>query len=203
MDNSLHQSLEDHIRLQVKIGYDNHDEIIESAAAMFEDAFDDKQALRRLAARLTDSALAEHTIEQRSWVYETDCDKLDEAFAELDRNGIVARQNFTCCQTCGHTEIAYELGKTSVHRRVRGYVFFHQQDAEHVANNDTLHLAYGGFDHNFDNNDDKAVAIAHEVAAVLKKHGFAIEWNGQITKRICIKEIHWQRRRLPNSLNTV
>lgn len=196
VDNSLHESLADHIRLQVKVGYDSRDEIIESSEGIFEDEVEDRQELRRLAVRLTDSALAAHYVEQRTWVYETDCDKLDEAFAELDRNGIVARQNFTCCQTCGHTEIGYELGKAAVHRRVRGYVFFHQQDSEHAVSEDNLYLAYGSVN----GDDEEAVLIAREVVVVLKKHGFTIEWNGVIQQRIRIRDIRWQRRRLPESL---
>lgn len=197
MDNSIQQSVQDHIELQVKVGYDSREQIIASAEVMFEDAIEDRQELRRLAARLTDSALAAHFSAQRTWSHETDCDKLDEAFAELDRNGIVARQNWTCCQTCGHTEIAYELGRTAVHRRVRGYVFFHQQDSEHVAHEDNLYLAYGSLN----GGDDEAVAVAREVAATLRRYGLTIEWNGLIQKRICIRDIHWQRRRLPESLN--
>lgn len=193
MDSSLYQTLDDHIRLQVKVGYDSRDEIIAAAVDMFDEDFDDKQELRRLATRLTDSALAAHYTEQRTWACETDCDKLDEAFAELDRLGIVARQNFACCQTCGHTEIDYEIGKTVVHRRVHGYVFFHGQDSEHVANNDSLYLAYGSVSCN----DDDSVAVGHEIVAVLKKHGLVVEWNGLIQKRIRIKDIRWQRRRVP------
>lgn len=193
MDNSIHQSLEDHIQLEVKMGYANREEIIEAAADMFRDDFGDRHELRRLAARLTESSLAAHAIEQRGWIHETDCDKLDEAFAELDRNGIVARQNYTCCQTCGHTEIGYELGKTSVHRRVRGYVFFHHGDTENVVNADHLYLAYGSLNQG----DEEVLAVAHEAVAVLRKHGFTVEWNGRIEKRIGIKGIRWQRRRLP------
>lgn len=197
MDNSIHQSLEDRIRLEVKIGYASREEIIESAADMFRDDFEDRHELRRLATRLTESALAEHYTEQRTWSHETDCDKLDEAFAELDRNGIVARQNYTCCQTCGHTEIAYETGKTSVHRRVYGYVFFHHGDAESVPSDGTLYLAYGSV---LNRSDDGAIAVAHDVVAVLKKYGFTVEWNGMIQKRIGIRDICWQRRRLPEAL---
>lgn len=194
MDNSIHQSLEDHIRLEVKIGYASREEIIAAAHDVFAEEVEDSQELRRLTIRLTDILLAEHLAAQRTWNHVTDCDKLDEAFAELDRMGIVARQNYTCCQTCGHTEIGYELGKTSVHRPVRGYVFFHHQDAGHVATAGVLYLAYGSV---LNRSDDEAVAVAREAVAVLKQHGFMIEWNGLIQKRICIKGIHWQRRRLP------
>jgi Arc/MetJ-type ribon-helix-helix transcriptional regulator len=196
MDSSLQQSLADEIGLQVKAGYSSRAEIIEAAIDMYNDEAEDHHQLRRLVAQLTDSALAVHYAEQRTWEHVTDCDKLDEAFAELDRNGIVARQNFACCQTCGHTEISYELGKTSVHRRVRGYAFFHQQDSETVASTDNLYLAYGAFNQG----DDEALAVAWEVVRTLRQHGLSVEWNGKISKRIRIKDIHWQRRRLSESL---
>lgn len=192
MNKELNTALHDHITLSVKMGFDDRANIIEAAVDYLRDEYDDVHELRRLAARLTDSALARHTAEQRTWTHETDCDKLDEAFAELDRNGIVARQHFTCCQTCGHTEIGYEIGKATVHRTVRGYVFFHAQDTESVIETDKLYLAYG----TPNDNADDAVQIAHEVVATLRRYGLSVEWNGLIQKRICIKNIHWQRRRL-------
>lgn len=192
MNNELSTALHDHIQLQVQCGYDDRETIIESAVDFLRDEYEDVHELRRLAARLTDSALARHYAEQRTWTHVTDCDKLDEAFAELDRNGIVARQHFTCCQTCGHTEIGYEIGKATVHRTVRGYVFFHWQDTEWVVGNDVLYLAYGS---SASDREDDIIPIAHEVVEVLRRHGLSVEWNGLIQKRICIKNIHWQRRR--------
>lgn len=41
----------------------------------------------------------------------------------------MARQNFTCCQTCGLAEIDDEIEVVRAEGRpVRGYAFFHQQD---------------------------------------------------------------------------
>ena len=31
--------------------------------------------------------------------------KINKAFNKLNRFGIVAKKNFTCCNTCGHYEI--------------------------------------------------------------------------------------------------
>lgn len=197
MNNELSTALHDHIQLQVQCGYDDRDTIIESAVDFLRDEYEDVVELRRLAARLTDSALARHTAEQRTWTHTTDCDKLDEAFAELDRNGIVARQHFTCCQTCGYTEIGYEIDDALEYRPVRGYVFYHKQDTEHVVGNDRLYLAYGSLN----GTDEDGVAIGHEVVGVLRRYGLSVEWNGLIQKRICIKNIHWQRRRLTFSLD--
>jgi hypothetical protein len=193
-----------HIALLVRVGFDNRDAIIENTVDLFHDDVlilgDDVTAcadsLRPHVAKITDDLIAGQYAVQKFWNFETDCDKLDDAFAELDRNGIVARQNFTCCQTCGHAEIKDEILNAQEYRRIRGYVFFHQQDSEHAAESDTLHLAYGAVDRD----EDESVVIGHEIVTTLRKHKLIVEWNGTIQKRIKIKELHWQRRRLPEHL---
>lgn len=193
-----------HINLLVRVGYDNREDIIENTVDLFrddvlildDDVTTDAENLRPHVVKITDDLLKAHLETQRFWNFETDCDKLDDAFAELDRSGIVARQNFTCCQTCGHTEIEDEIMDAQEYRRIRGYVFFHQQDSESAAETDCLHLAYGTPDHD----EDGSVVIGHEIVTTLRKHKLAVEWNGTIQKRIKIKELHWQRRRLPEYL---
>jgi len=68
--------------------------------------------------------------EQRNWPDITDADRLAAAFASLESEGIIARMNFTCCQTCGFAEIGDEVpdGQT-----MSGFVFFHEQDAERLT----------------------------------------------------------------------
>ena len=121
-----------------------------------------------------------------------DNDRLDEAFAELDRHGIVARQNFTCCQTCGHTEISYEIIEAEQHRPVRGYVFFHWQDTESAVRSGYLYLAYGSVS----GKESESLVIAQEVVAALRRAGLDVDWDGSVRTRICIRDIEWQRRRL-------
>jgi hypothetical protein len=74
-------------------------EYIENAAV---EVFADEQepaALRSIAKGLTREAVAAHLAAEEQWPATTDCDLLDRAFAELERAGVVARQDFTCCQT--------------------------------------------------------------------------------------------------------
>lgn len=194
----IQQALHQHISLLVRIGFDSRDDIIAEAVDLFRDDYD-KSELEYHAPKITDDLIAAHYAIQQHWTHETDCDKLDEAFAELDRKGIVARQNWTCCQTCGHAEMGYEIDDVRESRTpdaVRGYVFYHQQDSESCVESDKLYLAYGT-----PNGDEAAAAaIAHEVVAVLRDHKLIVEWNGRIEKRICIKEFHWERRYLLPSL---
>jgi hypothetical protein len=55
--------------------------------------------LQSIAKRLTREAIQAQRAAQRGWPPETDCDLLDRAFSELERAGVVARHNFTCCGT--------------------------------------------------------------------------------------------------------
>jgi hypothetical protein len=183
--------LRDVIETDVKSGFASRDEIIEAGTDFLLGEYD-FDWIEDNAARITDECLNEHFASQRTWTGETDCDRLDEAFVELDRNGIVARQNFTCCQTCGCAEISYEIEDTEAFRPVRGYVFFHTQDTESAVRNGYLYLAFGSLL----GDEHESKVIANEVCETLKRHGLEPDWNGAVKTRICIREINWQRRRL-------
>lgn len=190
------KQLQDSVLLAVRGGFDSRETIIETEIDNWRDDWqgDDYSfdVWKRHIAYTVDVLMKRHYTEQQTWLHETDCDKLDEAFAELDRCGIVARQNFSCCQSCGHTEIQDEILEAQDYRPIQGYVFFHQQDTEHATDNDRLYLAYGGAIEG----EIHALEVAQEVVATLRKAGLTVEWNGLIHKRIAVK-MTWQRRRLP------
>lgn len=128
----------DFVRRQVRDGFTPLDGIVASAPEMFEDG--EPEAIRTLAATALREELALLETEQRGWPAETDCDRLDRAFAELERAGVVARQNFTCCQTCGHAEIGDEGDKLKAPGgRIRGYTFYHSQDTESAVEGQSLY----------------------------------------------------------------
>lgn len=190
MSTNAIQELRDLIEIEVKAGFASKKEILESAIdALLGDY--DYDWIEDSATSILDECLKAHYEKQKAWQIETDCDRLDEAFAELDRNGIVARQNFTCCQTCGHAEISYAIEDTEKFRPVRGYVFYHQQDLESAARNGYLYLAYGSLS----GKEEDSAKIAQEISDTIKRHGLEPDWNGSVRTRICIREIDWKRRR--------
>lgn len=65
---------------------------------------------------------------------------LQGAFDQLEAAGIVARMDFTCCQTCGHAEIGLEKEGGDP----RGYTFFHHQDTQRICGGSVM-LAFGAF----------------------------------------------------------
>jgi hypothetical protein len=183
--------LHDFIKVQVAAGYAPVDEIIDDAVEVFADATTDLPALRVAARAVAGRALSAHIAEQLSWPATTDCDRLDAAFAELDRSGIVARQHFSCCGTCGSHEIHDEIDQAEkAGLLTRGFTFFHIQDTEHAVGGESLYLSYGAVDRD----QAAGVAIGHEVVEILGRHGLTPAWNGKHANRIALP-LAWQRRR--------
>jgi hypothetical protein len=170
-------------------GFYTREEIIEYAGMLVE-ANHDTRDLSSFIQQTADELLDMHFKAQREWEFPTDCDRLDAAFAELDATGIVARHNYTCCQTCGHAEIHGEVEEERKSRSVIGYVFYHVQDTEGAHKSDGLYLAYGVAE----GDEDDAQQIAHHVVKVLRRAGLDAQWNGDTGTRIFVP-MQWKRRR--------
>lgn len=179
-----------YVRRDVASGFYDRAQILQNAEDAFEGELD-VDVLRKEAAVAVDHALAEYLADQSSWPAMTDCDRLDAAFADLEAEGIVARQNFTCCGTCGAAEIwdeakvLMEMGQP-----VAGYAFYHMQDTERAVEGDGVYLNYGAAD----GSDEAAVAVGHRIVRQLENHGLTTEWNGSVTQRIALS-LDWKRRR--------
>lgn len=182
--------LRDFIRVQVAAGFAPVPDVVDEAVDVFSDTAP-SLALRQAAATLADAAVAAHRSEQVTWPATTDCDRLDATFAALDAIGIVARQHFSCCGTCGATQIHDEMDRVAKDGQpVRGYTFFHVQDTEHAVDGDGLFLSFGSLDRD----KEAAIAIGQEVVAALREQGLHPAWNGRHANRIGLP-IVWQRRR--------
>jgi hypothetical protein len=156
-------------------------------------------------------AIERHLNAQAKWPAITDCDKLDRAFAELEQKGILCRQDFRACLADGHACMNIQMEEEFKEgRSIRGYVFFHEQDAEDVLNHGLLFLAFGpapipegvldvGTESRADESSrsseirEATLAVAREVVAVLKRHGLNAQWNGLPHERIRVPMV-WRRR---------
>jgi hypothetical protein len=142
--------------------------------------------LYALAWEIVPRELAAHLDAQAGWPERTDSDRLTDAFRALDLAGIVAREDFACCQSCGSTEIGDEVGDG---QPVRGYVFYHGQDAVGAARGGDLWLAYGSFDERIG-----AARIGDEIVAALRGAGLEVDWSGDENQRIVVR-LRWRKRR--------
>jgi len=110
--------------------------------------------------------------------------KINKAFNKLMDFNILAKKDWTCCQSCGHGEMKdflsnfnrlYRIGKTL---ELKNYLFFHDQDRDHLNARGSTYLAY--------DLDEEAKKI---VMKVFQDHGLKPEWNGSEDTRIKITEI--------------
>src|SRR5262245_26167777 len=97
--------LHEFVQLQVTAGYLSTAAIVDEAVDIFADLVIDPASARAAAAAVADRAVAAHREAQAGWAPVTDCDRLDAAFTELDHVGVLARQHYRCCATCGIQDI--------------------------------------------------------------------------------------------------
>ncbi|MFF4171246.1 DUF6891 domain-containing protein [Streptomyces sp. NPDC001744] len=140
---------------------------------------------REQAEALADRLWLERVAEQAAWRGETDPERLTRAFTALEEAGITARENFTCCRTCGQSEIGGE-GEPDA----RGFVYFHTQCTDSAAAGRGLTLLYGGFD----GSPGTTAAVGHEVVAALEAVGLHAEWDRDPGRAITVTPLDWRRR---------
>lgn len=178
------------IQTLLRGGYHDPEAILAMAVEEACDDDESEQDHQAAAERAFDSALMALQAEQASWPAQTDNDRLAQAFAQLERDGIVCRENHTCCQTCGCAEIGEEMeAQTETGRQIHGYTFFHQQDTERAMDRGGLMLAYGAGPA-----DDKTtLEVGRMVADALTQAGLEVNWSGESEQRIEVI-MRWQKR---------
>lgn len=184
------EQLENFIWRLVAAGYETPEEIMQAAEDYLADDLDPRQ-IQLASGPMLQRALAAHAEDEATWPILTDCDKLDAAFAALERKGVIARQNFSCCGNCGSTEIWGEIDAArDAGDPAHGYAFFHMQDTERAADGDGLYLNYGAVDEG----EAAALAVGHEIVGELEAKGLQTDWNGSWDQRIAVS-LDWKRRR--------
>jgi hypothetical protein len=128
--------------------------------------------------------------------------KLNEAFKQFRRAGLVARQNFLCCSGCAGYKIATDIEKMidAGKPRPKGTVFYHRQDGEalrdrpsrsfesrQVAEDRTMCLRYGPVDtQKHGEIGEPAIEVGRLVCAILADVGIGYDWSGDPDKCINI-----------------
>ncbi|WP_037602320.1 DUF6891 domain-containing protein [Streptacidiphilus rugosus] len=178
--------LEEQVRVALTGGYAGRAELAELAEEFLVTAerrpVSPEQAL---ALALVDRMWLGRVAEQASWEGETDPERLTRAFAVLQDSGITARENFTCCRNCGHSEIRSEGGPEA-----RGFVYFHTQCTDSAVAGRELTLLYGGFD----GSSGTTAAIGAEVVAALEAAGLQAAWDRDPGRAITVTPLDWRRR---------
>lgn len=178
-----------YVERDLRSGFYDAEEIVQSATDALEDEAD-PATLKRMIREALEQATKAHAAEKLDWPTVTDCDRLDKAFAELEEAGVISRQNFSCCGTCGSTEIWDEVS-TSIDsgKPAIGYTFYHMQDTESAVEGYGLYLNYGACAEG----ETAALDIGHRIVRQLEDNGLKTDWDGSWAKRIAVS-LDWKRR---------
>lgn len=173
------------------IGYGYHaadaiDGWIEENAAA--DAGVDLERVKDFAA----AAFARKRAAETRWPEDTDCDRLDRAFAALHEQGVCAVQWAGDTLDEGLASVGDQINADGVPQgRYTGYCFFHSQDMDHALDGEGLMLAFGPVDAE---TEADAVRIGRRVCEALQREGLRTEWDGTVEHRIAVPSLRWQRR---------
>ena len=89
---SVLEEMKAYIERKVAQGFDSPDDISEEAVEVYSDEADVND-LKPAAVAYTKQAVEAHRREESTWPAETECDRLDAAFRQLEVAGIVARRH--------------------------------------------------------------------------------------------------------------
>jgi hypothetical protein len=185
------------IEVAVKGGFDKKSDLLRDVRERVRDELGEANAalVKDLSAYAT-ALLAKQQRAERGWKKRTMNDAIDDAFAALNRAGIVALQNAGYTMSNGWedvNEIASTLAKRK--KKPRGATFYHGQDLERGVKNEGLWLAFGAYEDNDKKRDAASLVVGREIVETLEKLGVKTKWNGTIEQRIAIAPFRWQRRR--------
>jgi hypothetical protein len=181
------------VRVAVQSGFAGEDDIFEEIDQRVEDWLGEphpglSEELSSYARRLLD----EQRAEESRWASRTMNDAIDDAFGELNENGIVALQNAGYTMSDGWSD-ANELA-AKLETKPRGAAFYHGQDMERAIDGAGLHLAFGAYVEGAAH-EAASRAVGREVCETLARHGVTTEWDGSVERRIRILPFEWRKRR--------
>ncbi len=174
MDENIVEELDLMTETLVKSGFFDEDEILEILEEQF---IDEDINLDDLNIELTNPSNSNFS-------------KLEEAFTELSKKGIIAIHN------CGYdieegVNDAFEL---LIHLRnnnmdSEGFCFYTFEDIEEAISEDKLKITFG----DFDNDKSKALEIGNTIKDILESSGFNIIWNCTVDEQITIEPFKWDK----------
>lgn len=118
-------------------------------------------------------------------------------FHDLRAAGVDARENFSCCGSCGHYELNSQPRESAP---APGYVFFNEQTTENLVDRGSVWFGYGSLDPSID--DD--AFIDSVVDPIFVKHGYPLSWTTKGNQKILdgIDVILWFADIRPPGLET-
>ena len=165
---------------QVRMGFLSIEEIKDNISEEIEDNGFEDEISEEWAFKHIDKEWNALIAESKNWKKPTDTERLVKAFDELCASNIIALHN-----------TGYETSDGEYEVKSDGYCFYHGQDLARAIDKENPNL-YIAFQKVENNDDNVTIGVGKKIVAVLKKHGFAVDWEEKPTKKILIPNFKWQ-----------
>ena len=148
-------------------------------------------------AAAIDSSIDEWQSSKKQWPDVTDCDRLDQAFDNLNKHGVIALHNAGMTQSDGHDDFREIYGNHPKQSELVGYCYYHGQDLERVVRGGPLFFSFGPCDAKLE--ETEGPKVGQMIVQHLTDAGLEVEWDGTFDKRMNIPVFNWQRRAAPKA----
>ncbi len=178
-------------------GYETDERIVFDVTLALEGDHPGQLDIRERVERLAPDVFEDLRALEAEWPIPTDNDRLDRAFASLDRDGILARQNFYGSQRVADEEMTHEIAAFRDQCPIRGFAFFHGGDTRRAIAGEGLRITFGAA---LLRRTSKARLerasweIAQEVHRALWAQGLSPDWSRVVGDPIVLP-FTWRRRR--------
>lgn len=186
---AMGEYLEERLNVFVWSGFYQRDEIL---AHLREDAQGEGEEFPPgELERIVDNELAIKREAEKGWPDRTDCDKLDDVFAQLRAVNLIALQNAGYTQSEGFQQCCDEYerlgGKAS---SVRGFCFYTFQDLERGVCGFDMDFGFGSNDGEL----ETSLEVGRAIVSALTGQGFEVRWDQAVEQRPRITSLDWKRR---------
>lgn len=107
---------------------------------------------------------------------------LNKAFADLRKQGFLARQNFMCCGGCASSALGQIVREKP--GKYLGVLYYHSQDAERLKTIGEICLGHSPVD---DAAPDWAhLLVPHAAKNTLLRYGLLVEWDGTAEQKLIV-----------------
>jgi hypothetical protein len=106
---------------------------------------------------------------------------LERALLDMRRHGVLAEADWTCCMSCGVSEMRAVADDCPKGQKPIGYCFYHGQDAAVLEETGVTMLAFGGF------GKTKDAVVGRIAVECLRRAGAAVNWSGDERQRIEVR----------------
>lgn len=181
--------------LDTKAGMESDQQILDTVVDSCSDCSLTRDEIKKIVEPILQEERAKRNEEYKTWPAETDCDRLDKAFKDLDASGIKPFHHIMTNPSSAEMQVLGEMNEPE-NSGYRGCVWYHSQQTQAAVELGTLRLCYAPCKiapQTKEEEDQLFGAIGKEIVDALAKHGLTSTWDGNSEEQIPVA-LNWQRR---------